>query len=186
MIAVLPQGWQEDVHAFWFTDLGPGDWFRRDTALDARIAGRFATLHQRVAGAALLDLTADGATSLAAVIVLDQFSRNMFRDSPRAFASDSLAIVIARQAVAWGFDTSLTPNERLFLYLPFEHSEAMADQDTAVRLISALGDAQYTRYAIAHRDIIARFSRFPHRNRVLGRASTPEETAFLATPGSSF
>ena len=114
----------------------------------------------------------------------------MFRGTAQAFASDALALQIARDAIAQGHDEALgdalAVTGRLFMYLPFEHSEDLADQDLAVALISKLGDDEFTRYAIAHRDIIVKFGRFPHRNKVLGRPSTAEETAFLTQPGSSF
>jgi len=181
-----PSGWQDDVRRFWFGELQPSAWFRRDPELDRRISGRFTGLHAALAETPAAALAADAPTALAAIVVLDQFSRNMFRRSPRAFASDALAREVARLALAARLDESLSGPERLFVYLPFEHSEDMADQDRSVALISALGDAGYTRYAVAHRDIVARFGRFPHRNGVLGRASTPAEEAFLAGPGSSF
>jgi uncharacterized protein (DUF924 family) len=123
---------------------------------------------------------------LATVIVLDQFSRNLHRDDARAFAADPQARTLARRALELGVDRGLAPAERLFLYLPFEHSEDLADQQLAVQLVTGLGDAGWTRYAEAHRDIIARFGRFPHRNAVLGRATTPEEEAFLREPMSRF
>src|SRR5690606_3872859 len=131
----------------------------------------------------------DGLTprrALAPLIVLDQFSRNMFRGSSKAFAADHIALAVARAAVDASLDTQLDPAARLFVYLPFEHSEDMADQNRSVALIAALGNAEWDRYAIAHRDIIERFGRFPHRNEALSRASTDEEVAFLTQPGSSF
>jgi uncharacterized protein (DUF924 family) len=125
--------------------------------------------------------------ALATVIVLDQFPRNMFRGSPRAFAADPLALGVAREAVARGIDTRVGPIERrVFFYLPFEHSEDLADQNRSVELMRTLGDPEFDKYADAHRVIIERFGRFPHRNAVLGRISTPEEIAFLNGPNSSF
>ena len=127
---------------------------------------------------------------LALVIVLDQFSRNLFRDDPRAFDQDAHAIEVAREAIAKGDEAVSTPSERQFLYLPFEHSEDMADQDRAVALMGQLEAFEETRglaqWAVRHRDVVARFGRFPHRNAVLGRPSTAEEEAFLAQPGSRF
>ena len=117
--------------------------------------------------------------ALAAAIVLDQFPRNMYRGTAKAFATDDLAIRLARQAIENKVDEHLTPAERLFLYMPFQHSEILADQEHAVMLFKALGQENALRYAIEHRDIIARFGRFPHRNRALGRQSTPEEEVFL-------
>jgi uncharacterized protein (DUF924 family) len=123
---------------------------------------------------------------LAAVIVLDQFSRNMFRGSPKAFAADPVARDIARGAVERSYDQGFDVHGRAFFYLPFEHSEHLPDQEKSVALFTPLGNESYTQYAIAHRDIIARFGRFPHRNTVLSRASTAEELEFLTQPGSSF
>jgi uncharacterized protein (DUF924 family) len=124
--------------------------------------------------------------ALATLIVLDQFSRNMFRGSAKAFAADGSALALPRAAVDAGLDRQLDTEARLFIYLPFEHSEDLRDQTRSVELIAALDNPEWDRYAIAHRDIIERFGRFPHRNEALGRASTDEETAFLEQPGSSF
>jgi uncharacterized protein (DUF924 family) len=181
----LEPAWVEDVLRFWFEDIAPADWFRKDEGLDARIRDRFLVLHARL-------LAEDGAgpqtprAMLAAVIVLDQFSRHLFRDGPSAYASDPIARRIARSAIDLGFDAAMTVEERQFLYLPFEHSEDAGDQRLAVSLIGVLGDAEMSRYAIAHQNIIERFGRFPHRNAILGRPSTPEEIAFLQSPMSSF
>lgn len=123
---------------------------------------------------------------LAALIVLDQFPRNMFRDTPRAFATDPLALALARQMVDAGLDRDFSKDERMFLYLPFEHSEQAADQARCCALFALLEDSELLRYAQAHKDIIDRFGRFPHRNATLGRSSTHEEIEFLKQPGSSF
>ena len=131
-------------------------------------------------------LLADAKTALAAVIVLDQFSRNMFRGTGGAFANDAKALAIAQKAIARGFGVSLSNDEQLFLYLPFEHQENVDAQARSVELISALGDPELTKYARAHKDVIDRFGRFPHRNAILGRTSTAEELEFLKGPGSSF
>jgi uncharacterized protein (DUF924 family) len=181
----LPPGWDEEVLDFWFSELAPRDWFAGGPALDARIRDRFAGLHARL-------VREDGATivspreHLAAVIVLDQFSRQIHREDARAFAADPLARRLADAALRAGHDADMSVEQRLFLALPFEHSEDAADQARAVALTEALGNAQWTQYAIAHRDLIARFGRFPHRNAVLGRTSTPEELAFLAEHGRGF
>jgi uncharacterized protein (DUF924 family) len=181
----LPPGWDEEVLDFWFSELAPRDWFAGGPALDARIRERFADLHARLAGG-----DGGGIVSprehLAAVIVLDQFSRQLYRDDARAFASDALARRLADAALCAGHDADMTVEQRLFLALPFEHSEDAADQARAVALTEALGNAQWTQYARAHQDLIARFGRFPHRNAVLGRASTAEERAFLAANGRGF
>ncbi len=178
---------------FWFADRDAqgqpayrDQWFKRDDAFDAQIAHRFgAPVEQALAGE--LDRWADNADGvLALVILLDQFPRNLFRGTARAFAGDARALRLARQAVAQGLDRQLPRYQRMFLYLPFEHSEKLADQERSVALFAALGDENVTRYAVAHRDIVARFGRFPHRNAALGRPSTAEEIEFLKQPGSSF
>jgi uncharacterized protein (DUF924 family) len=187
----------EEVLSFWFG--APGDahfgavraeWFRRDAAFDAAIRARFSDLHEElVQGGARIWLER-ARSSLAYVIVLDQFSRNLYRDDARAFAADPLALGAANQSVQRGFDRELTFVERPFLYMPFMHSEALADQDRCVSLFEALASedpgTQNLSYALRHREIVARFGRFPHRNAVLGRQTTREEAAFLREPNSSF
>ena len=177
--------WVREVLGYWFSDLTRDQWFRKDDRVDEVIRSRFTHLYK---GLADQDQPAPltPRLALATVIVLDQFPRNMFRGTPRAFATDSQALGVARAALAARLDASLTTFERLFLYLPFEHSEDRDDQRTAVALIGALGDPELTRYAIAHQTIIDRFGRFPHRNTILGRTSTPEEIAFLEQPDSAF
>jgi uncharacterized protein (DUF924 family) len=178
--------WATKVLHFWFGGISREQWFKRDTALDEQIRARFLSVHDLVSAMPDEKLLSDPRSTLAAVIVLDQFSRNMFRGTPRAFASDAKAFAIAEAAIAKGLAASLSKDELLFLYLPFEHSEAHAAQLRCVELMSTLGDAELTRYAQAHCDIIQRFGRFPHRNEILGRASTAEEIEFLKQPGSSF
>lgn len=177
--------WVGEVLELWFGELSIAQWFTQDDAFDALIRERFLALHERLQAQVGLRATTARAL-LAVVIVFDQFSRNLFRNDPRAYAADAIARRLSRRAIELGFDAAMTAHERLFLYMPFEHSEDAADQALAADLVSALGDAELTRYAIAHRDIIERFGRFPHRNTVLGRASTPEEIAFLQEPMSSF
>lgn len=177
--------WIADVLAFWFA-MPPEAWFEKSDALDKECETRFRTVHDDLMAAPVEDQLTSARRALAAVIVLDQFSRNIYRDTPRAFASDPLAKDIAAHAIRLGYDTALTKNERMFLYLPFEHSEALADQDKSLALFTALADDYYLGFAVAHRDIIVRFGRFPHRNAILGRASTAGEIAFLQQPGSSF
>jgi uncharacterized protein (DUF924 family) len=169
----------QEVLDFWFAH--EADWFRKSDAFDAEIRERFLQLHESVPRQWLDDPRG----CLARIIVLDQFPRNMFRGTPRAFATDALALAAARHALQKKFDLRYSREERIFAYLPFEHSESLADQELACELMQPLGAEQY-RYAVAHRDIIARFGRFPHRNAILGRASTPEEVEFLKQPGSSF
>lgn len=180
----------EQVLAFWFDEHEPQAWFVKDDAFDAALATRFGALNR-----GFLDnpdsargLATDPRTTLAVLIVLDQFSRNLHRGDARSFAGDPLAREIARRAIARGYhlDSALPPGGALFFYMPFEHSESLADQDWSCALIETLGSEQYSDYAIRHRDVIVRFGRFPHRNAVLGRQNTPEEEVFLSQPGSSF
>ena len=190
--------WVSEVLRFWFEELSAADWFGKSDAVDERIRARFGALWRTLRDEPPATALGSARRALATVIVLDQFPRNMFRASPEAFASDSLALAISRAAVDAGLDRQLVGarsadgsrpldvQARLFLYLPFEHSEAIEDQHRSVALIGALGDAKLTHYAEAHRVIIARFGRFPHRNAALGRQSTAEELAFLAGPDSSF
>jgi uncharacterized protein (DUF924 family) len=178
--------WVGNVIRFWLEETPPEARFKRDDALDTAIANRFGAIYERLSIAPPEVSGLTPRTALAALIVLDQFPRNMFRGTSRAFASDSAALRIAQAAVDAGHDKALDKYGRLFVYLPFEHSENLADQDKSVALIADLGDADLDRYAIAHRDIVRRFGRFPHRNAALGRVSTPEESEFLEQPGSSF
>jgi len=170
--------WENEVLHFWFDELGEARWFARSAPTDALIRKRFLGLHERLAADEGIDCTTRRQL-LAAIIVLDQFSRNLFRDTPRAYAADPMARRLARSAIAQGFDDAMTAEERLFLYLPFEHSEDRADQALAVELITRLDNAEWTRDAIAHRAIIDRFGRFPHRNAILNRHSSADEVALL-------
>jgi uncharacterized protein (DUF924 family) len=182
------------VHAFWFQgepDRFRADpWFRRSDAFDEAIRARFAALLDPAGELALSAWTATPRGTLALVLVLDQFPRNLYRGSPLAFASDPMARAVARAALAAGIERHLTKVERAFLYLPFEHSEHLADQDASVDLFTTIADhpemPTVLDYALRHRDVIRRFGRFPHRNAALGRPSTPEEEAYLAEPGSGF
>jgi uncharacterized protein (DUF924 family) len=170
--------WASEILHFWFDELGEARWFAKSDHTDALIRKRFLRLYERL----VADEEGDHPTPrplLAAVIVLDQFSRNLFRDAPRAFAADPIARRLARGAIARGFDDVMTAQERLFLYLPFEHSEDRADQALSVELIARLGDAEWTRYAVAHKAIIDRFGRFPHRNAILNRESSADEVESL-------
>lgn len=178
--------WTGEVLRFWFAELPKEQWFASADKLDEQIRSRFLEVHGMVAAAPEDTLVADPQTALAAVIVLDQFSRNMFRGTPNAFENDAKALAIAEAAIGKGFAEALGGDERLFLYLPFEHHEGVEAQTRCVELMSALGDPELTQYAQAHKDIIDRFGRFPHRNAILGRRSTEEELKFLEGPGSSF
>jgi uncharacterized protein (DUF924 family) len=182
-----------EVLDFWF---GPAphasraEWFRKDAAFDAAIGSRFgATIAQALAGG-LGEWCVDAHGSLARVVVLDQFTRNAFRDTPRAFAGDERALATAQYAIARGFERELDGFERWFLYLPFEHSEDMAMQERSLALFGKLaddtGDRAPLEWAEKHAAIVRRFGRYPHRNAILGRESTPEEIVFLREPGSRF
>jgi uncharacterized protein (DUF924 family) len=173
--------WQQDILDFWFSLDGEQHW-KADPEIDAECRERFLTHweDQRSRPAENFLGSPDGA--LAAVLLFDQMPRNMFRGDPRSFATDPLARDIAAAAVDRGYDAKLPVERRVFLYMPFEHSEELADQHRSVALFEALGDEFYTDFARKHRDVIVRFGRFPHRNEVLGRASTDEETAFGLEP----
>jgi uncharacterized protein (DUF924 family) len=197
MAAVSDDTSFSQVLAFWFG--APGSptlgrtrpaWFRKDAAFDEAIRQRFAAT---LTGASMGKFDAWQRTPyacLALLVVLDQFPRNLHRQSPLAFASDHQALAVARQAVQRGFDRLLRPVERTFMYLPFEHAEDIAAQRHSLQLFSSLsaepGGEGLLDYARRHYDIVARFGRFPHRNQALGRRSTPEEEAFLRQPGSGF
>ena len=166
------------------------EWFRKDAAFDSEIRKRFGALHAEAAGRGLEAWRASPLPMLALVVVLDQFSRNLYRGDARAFAQDERARDCANQALARGDDLLLLPVHRQFLYLPLEHSEDLADQERCVELMRSLEAFEPTRglteWAEKHRVIVARFGRFPHRNAALGRTSTPEEVEFLKQPGSGF
>jgi uncharacterized protein (DUF924 family) len=182
----LPDNWATDVLRFWFEETARERWFKKDEAFDQRLRERFLGLHERVAVLPVDACLAGPLAALAAVIVCDQFPRNMFRGSPRAFATDAKALALAEAALARGWDRAMTDDQRLFLYLPFEHAEDAAAQARCVALMAQLADKDLVRWSEAHKAIIDRFGRFPHRNATLGRASTPAEVAFLREPGSSF
>lgn len=171
----------QDVLDFWFSPHMEPHWFAKSDEIDARIRDGFAATCEAAHRRELDDWagTPDGALALA--ILLDQFPRNMFRGTRRAFESDDLALHHAGAAVDAGFDQQVEPKRRVFLYLPFEHSEDLPDQTRSVELFEALGDPGYLDYAIQHRDIIEKFGRFPHRNRILDRPNTPDEDEFLKT-----
>lgn len=170
-----------EVLEFWFSDQMRPYWFAKSDDIDRDIAARFSDTYEAAHAGRLDDWMDAPDSALALVIVLDQFPRNMFRGTPGAFASDDLALQHARAAVDAGFDRQIEPGRRAFLYLPFEHSEDLPDQTRSVELFESLGDPGYLDYAVQHRDIIVQFGRFPHRNAILGRDSTPEEAEFLKT-----
>jgi|KBSMisStaDraftv2_1062788.scaffolds.fasta_scaffold08660_2 uncharacterized protein (DUF924 family) len=181
------------VHAFWFgaPPLATRDvWFDKDAAFDAEIKGRFGPAIAAALAGAFGAWTATPRGALARILLLDQFTRNAFRDTPAAFAGDARALATAEDAVGRGDDRALEPLERWFMYMPFEHAEDRAAQARSLALFGALaaetGLASPLEWARRHAAVIERFGRYPHRNAILGRESTPEEIAFLATPGSGF
>lgn len=171
-----------EIVAFW-REAGPDKWFERDDSFDQVIRSRFLATYEAAANGELAGWQDNVEGALALVLLFDQFPRNMFRGNARAFATDAAARAVADQALARGFDQATDPAMRQFFYLPFMHSEAPTDQDHSMRLYEALGDAEQLRYATEHRDVIQRFGRFPHRNFVLGRETTPAEQAFLEGEG---
>ncbi len=174
------------VLEFWFQEISPGQWWKADPAFDALIAQRFSELHARAAQAELSEWREHPPGRLAEIIVLDQFSRNLHRGEPRAFACDPMALALAQEAVAAQADAGLPPQQRAFLYMPFMHSESRAIHEIAERLFRDKAPEGNLDFELRHKAIIDRFGRYPHRNAVLGRVSTAEELAFLEQPGSSF
>lgn len=171
----------ETVLEFWFSDHARPHWFAKNDAFDAEIRRRFSALYHHAHDGAHAEWKDSPRGLLALVVVLDQFPRNMFRDSPLAFGSDTLALMLAELGIAKGFNERLSMEERMFLYMPLQHAEKMDVQEQSVARFAELGMAEPLDFARQHRDIIARFGRFPHRNAALGRSSTAEETEFLKT-----
>jgi uncharacterized protein (DUF924 family) len=176
----MPQDiWVNDVLDYWFNHLEPRHWFAPNPDIDDEIRDRFEPLwYSQKSEAAMFFLT-DPRVALSAIILFDQFPRNMFRDSPDSFATDRLALSIAEGMIEAGFDNALPSDQRAFAYMPYMHSERMLDQDRSVELFDMLGQKEQVEFAILHRDVIRRFGRFPHRNAVYGRESTPDELEFL-------
>jgi len=177
--------WAVEVLDFWFREVGERMWFTASSELDERIRSRFLTMHERIIESDARGL-AGPRPLLAGIVVLDQFSRNMFRGTPRAYLSDPVARRLAEQVISLGLDMGMTHAERHFVYLPFEHSEDREHQALAVHLIERLGNDGWTRDARAHQLMIDRFGRFPHRNEILGRNSSPDELQSLKEPMGSF
>ena len=175
----------EDVLSFWFEEISPKQQFVKDEKFDAEIKRRFGPLHASLKeDASSFTSTPQGA--LAAILVFDQFSRNMFRGSGEAFKMDPLALSIAKNLIATGWDKEMPDNHRIFVYMPFMHAETLEDQEQSVALFTELGIASNIDYAVKHLDVIKEYGRFPHRNKALNRTSTAEEIAFINTPGTAF
>lgn len=176
----------QSILNFWFTELSPRQHFAKDAAMDEAIRTRFGTTLEAAARCELFAWRATPEGRLAEILVLDQFSRNVYRDTPRAFAQDALALVLTQELVASGQDRSLPVAQRSFAYMPYMHSESALVHGQAVALFSQPGLEDNLRFELQHKAIIDRFGRYPHRNAVLGRSSSAEELAFLSEPGSSF
>lgn len=176
----------DEVVRFWCGTVTPEQWWKPTAELDGEVRARFADTHLALSREVTAEWRAGPDARLAAMIVLDQFPRNMYRASPMAFATDWIARREARLALEAGADKEVDRRYRLFFYMPFEHSEDLADQHLSVELFEALGDEVYLDFAKRHRDVIAQHGRFPHRNAFLGRVSTPAELAYLAEPGAGF
>ena len=176
----------QQVLDFWFNEISPKMWWQKDLAFDTEIVRRFGELHQQAVLGELFELRENAESSLAEVIILDQFSRNIYRDTPEAFAADPLALALAQQAIKNGFDKSIEVDKRSFFYLPFMHSESKHIHEEALKLFTAHGNENNLEFELKHKVIIDRFGRYPHRNEILGRESTQEEIAFLSEPDSSF
>lgn len=176
-------GEARQVLKFWYGELEPEQWWKRDDGVDAAVTSRFGVLYEQLAAKIPDDWLNTPNGRLAAVIVLDQFPRNMFRGDARSFATDASALELASETIASGDDMKLEPEGRSFLYMPYQHSEDPQVQARSVELFTALGNEEQLDFAIRHKEIIDRFGRFPHRNEMLGRESTEEEIEFLKEPG---
>jgi len=177
---------EEKVLDFWFQEMGPAKWFAVSEETDLLIRERFLVTHAAASRGEFSSWRGRARGALAEIIVLDQFSRNMFRNRPEAFASDEMALARAQEAVGKGLDQELSVMERAFLYMPYMHSESLKVHEEAVRLFSQPGLENNLNFEFKHKVIIEKFGRYPHRNKILGRVSTSEEIDFLKTPGSSF
>lgn len=181
----MTDSWSADVIRFWFDELAPDDWFGSSDALDQQIIERFEELWEEQKSKVAADFIDTPETALAAIILFDQFPRNMFRDTAEAFATDHLSLQIAKEAIDRELDHKLTDDQRAFAYMPFMHSEDLDDQTRCLGLFTALGIESNIKFAKAHRDVIVKYGRFPHRNDVLGRETRSEEQAAIEQ-GSSW
>ncbi|WP_016957778.1 DUF924 family protein [Catenovulum agarivorans] len=171
---------------FWFNELEPKQWWQKDSGFDRLIQTRFGDLHNQAKAGELFSWRATALGSLAEIITLDQFSRNIYRDQPEAFASDAMALALAQFAISQQFDQQLSSTQQAFLYMPFMHSESKLIHVEAVKLFEAAGLTNNLEFELQHKNIIDKFGRYPHRNKILGRESTKEEIEFLKQPNSSF
>ncbi|MFQ3232095.1 DUF924 family protein [Reinekea sp.] len=175
-----------DVLSFWFEEVDESLWWKKDEGFDQKIRERFLTLHEQANRCELFTWRTSAQGRLAEIILLDQFSRNMFRGSSKAFASDVLALTLAQEMISLGQDKELSEAQRRFVYMPHMHSESLIIHEEAVKLFEQLGNEKVLGFEIRHKDIIEQYGRYPHRNDILGRESTAEEIEFLKQPGSSF
>jgi len=176
----------QDVIDFWFKEIEPSSWWVKDTLFDNEITAKFLQVHQAAKQCELVHWREKPLGRLAEIIVLDQFSRNIYRDTPQAFVYDGIALTLAQEAIALGADKTLAAIERSFLYMPFMHSESLVIHEQAVALYKANGIDNNLDFELKHKEIIERFGRYPHRNIILNRESTTEEVEFLSQPNSSF
>ena len=176
----------DDVLSFWFSEIEMSKWWAKDIDFDRLVRDKFLTLHGQASRCELFEWRDSAKGRLAEIIILDQFSRNMFRDTPEAFLSDQLALALSQEAVSLGKQHELNDVEKSFLYMPYMHSESLKIHDVAVGLYKENGNQNSLNFEMMHIDIIKRFGRYPHRNIILNRASTVEELEFLKQPGSAF
>ena len=176
----------KEITTFWFEEISQTQWWKKDVQFDQLIASRFSGVHGQASRCELYEWRQTAEGRLAEIIVLDQFSRNIYRNSPLSFATDSLALVLAQEAIQVGADKEVSEGVRSFFYMPFMHSESAAIHKEAVSLYEAYGNEGNLNFELRHKAIIDRFGRYPHRNEILGRDSTAEEVEFLSQPGSSF
>jgi uncharacterized protein (DUF924 family) len=177
---------QKEVIKFWFVELKPEDWFKKDPQLDSLIKKRFQNTHEKATRGELFEWRDSFFGKLAEIIILDQFSRNIYREKPESFAFDPMALILAQEAVRSNVDQELSLEKKPFLYLPFMHSESKIIHEEALKLFSQKGLEMGLDYELKHKAIIDRFGRYPHRNKILGRESTPEELEFLKSSDSGF
>ena len=175
-----------EIIEFWFKEIDTSQWWIKDEKFDERMRQRFLETHKKAVKCELYEWRKTSEGALAEIIILDQFSRNMFRDKSESFAHDSMALTLAQTAITCGFDAELSPEKRTFIYMPFMHSESLVIHSVAERLFAKLGNPSAIDFENRHRVIIEKFGRYPHRNKILGRVSTPEEEEFLRQPGSHF